>query len=159
MEMGKAVSTILLLLMAVLLALQFMGMAEGNLAIQVVASSGVLLCCGISFGWHSAGRNARAAEDADAIAAKPSEPPKKKVNLRRLSKRLKRRRENKGWSQLDLSRAAYVGIAAIEDCENEVSVPSDAILSRLAEALNCSVADLTGEGCHRSFAATHGGRS
>lgn len=38
-------------------------------------------------------------------------------------------------------------------------VPTYETLQKLAKALNCSVADLTGEGKHRSFAATRGGRS
>lgn len=68
-----------------------------------------------------------------------------------LSKQLKKRRVDKEWSQMDLSKASGVSVAAITNCERKMSVPTYETLQKLASAFKCSVADLTGEGKHRSF--------
>lgn len=70
-----------------------------------------------------------------------------------LSKQIKKRRVDKEWSQKDLSKASGVSTAAITNCERKRSVPTYETLQRIATAFNCSVADLTGEGRHRSFSS------
>ncbi len=72
-----------------------------------------------------------------------------------LSKQLKKARVDKDWTQVELSKASGVSVPTITNCERRVSVPTYENLQKLAYALGCSVADLTGEGRHRSFAATH----
>lgn len=65
-------------------------------------------------------------------------------------RRLRRAREEKGWSQADLAARAGLQQSALSHYENATRRPSFANLRRLARALDVSTDYLVGQSTHRS---------
>lgn len=55
---------------------------------------------------------------------------------------LKKIRQDRGLSQVELSKKALISRPYLSDIENDVSVPSTPIALRLASSLSCTVEDI-----------------
>ena len=62
-----------------------------------------------------------------------------------VSKTLKSKRKEKGWTQEELAKRSGVSQQAISFIESERNTPSEGTLRLLAKALDCTVGELLGE--------------